>query len=91
MLVKMIGKNCENNLYENIMLIRIIIIMMIKMIKIIVMIIIIMEVMILDDGELIMIMNMDCNVNDDDDDNCKNVLFLWLKNGCMNEYKIRRK
>lgn len=39
MLVKMMGKNCENNLYENIMLIRIIIIMMIKMIEIIVMII----------------------------------------------------
>lgn len=50
-----------------------------------------MEVMILDDGELVMIMNMDCNDNDDDDDNCKNFLFLWLINGCRNEYKIRRK
>lgn len=55
------------------------------------MIIIIMEVTIPDDGELIMTMNTDRNVNDDDDDNCKNFLSSRLKNGRMNEYKTRRK
>lgn len=64
---------------------------MIKTIKTIVMIIIIMEVTIPDDGELIMTMNTDRNVNDDDDDNCKNVLSSRLQNGRMNEYKTRRK
>lgn len=55
------------------------------------MIIIIMEVTIPDDGELVMTMNTDRNVNDDDDYNCKNFLSSRLKNGRMNEYKTRRK
>lgn len=55
------------------------------------MIIIIMEVTIPDDGELVMTMNTDRNVNDDDDENCKHFLSSRLKNGRMNEYKTRRK